>query len=323
MTKETLALARPSVAPDTIADLCKMLTYMRPARSATEAQFVETFVKPLGTAPDAYGNHWRIIGKGSPIMWSCHTDTVHKTAGKQGLEYGDGYLTTPNGSCLGADCGAGVWLMSRMIRAGIPGTYIFHREEEIGGHGSEFIASETPERLAGIKFAIAFDRKGERDIITHQYSGRTASDKFAYSLSKILDMGHAADDSGTFTDTANYSAIIPECTNLSVGYGKAHSAQEYLDVVYLTRLLKRLLKADFAGLVCDRDPAVVDPADFYQGDWRDGPAGGFGSKTVSPFMHRLGDTMADLVYENPERVADFLEACGYSVDDLIEYMGDK
>jgi hypothetical protein len=43
-------------------------------------------------------------------------------------------------SCLGADDAAGVWLLCEMIRAGIPGLYVFHRNEERGGRGAEFFA---------------------------------------------------------------------------------------------------------------------------------------------------------------------------------------
>ena len=314
MTRE-LKLARPLVAAKDIADLLEILTWMRPAGSAAEGEFVRKFVMPLGTTPDGYGNHWRIIGKASPILWSCHTDTVHKAGGKQRLEYGDGFITTPDGSCLGADCGAGVWLMARMIRAGIPGTYVFHREEEIGGMGSGFIANETPERLAGLKYAIAFDRKGTGDIITHQYGGRSASDDFAHSLAKCLDMGHLPDDGGTFTDTANYTDLIAECTNLSTGYGKAHSANEYLDVVYLSALLKRLLKADFSRLVCARTPGEMDAYDGAA--WWHGAS----SKARSePVLIGGLDTLEDIVYNNPQGVAEFLDACGYDADDLREYL---
>ena len=324
MTRETITLARACPAPDTIADLLKMLTYMRPAGSAMEAQFVRDFVEPLGTTPDGFGNHWRVIGKASPILWSCHTDTVHKTGGKQSVEYGDGYVTTPIGSCLGADCAAGVWLMSRMIRAGIPGTYVFHREEETGGQGSDYIAQEIPERLAGIQYAIAFDRKGTQDIITHQYGGRSASDDFAHSLAKVLEMGHMPDDGGTFTDTANYTQIVPECTNLSVGYGKAHSPNEYLDCAYLARLLKRILKADFSALVCARDPAAPDGQEDDTA-WWNGPAGGapkahYIQPRNEPLSYRSGDSLADIVYDNPDGVARFLDACGYNEDDLLDYL---
>ena len=35
------------------------------------------------------------------------------------------------------------------------------------------------------------------------------------------------DTGGSFTDTANYTDIIPECTNLSCGYYNAHTQSEY------------------------------------------------------------------------------------------------
>lgn len=303
--RETMILARRSPAADlpAIRELLSMLTYMRPARSPTEHLFVHKYVAPLGTTPDAYGNHWLTIGA-SPILWSCHTDTVHKVHGKQSVEYGDGYVTTSTGSCLGADCTAGVWLMANMIRAGIPGTYVFHREEETGGQGSEFIQTHTPERLAGIQFAVAFDRRGTSDIVTRQYNGRTASDAFARSFSAALGIELSPTD-GTFTDTANYAGLVPECSNISVGYDKAHSSHEYLDVVYLVKLCRALLKADFSTLEAHREPGTDD--------WP-GPK--------DPWDVAVDNDLQHLVWEHPADVAAFLEANGFTADDLIRFIAN-
>jgi acetylornithine deacetylase/succinyl-diaminopimelate desuccinylase-like protein len=282
-----------------------MLTYMRPARSPTEAAFVARFVAPLGAKPDGYGNYWLTIGR-SPILWSCHTDTVHKAHGKQRVEYGDGYATTPDGSCLGADCAAGVWLMAHMIRAGVPGTYVFHREEETGGQGSEYVQMHEPDRLDGIAFAIAFDRKGTQDIVTEQYCGRTASDRFAASLADALGASYMPVH-GTFTDTANYASVVPECSNISVGYDKAHSKREYLDVAYLTALLDKIKRADFSTLVVDRDPADDQyPTATDDGlDWA-----------------TADDGLDDLVWQHPGMAADFMRCCGFTAHDLADFIND-
>ena len=316
MTK-VINLGRAKVPLSSITDLTAILTFMRPANSKAEAAFVKRFVAPLGTTPDAFGNHWLTIGT-APILWSCHTDTVHKASGTQAIEYGDGFITTSKGSCLGADDGAGVWLMSRMIQAKIPGTYVFHREEEIGGHGSAYVADQLACMLDGVKFAIAFDRRGTKDIITHQARGRTASDAFAASLADALGMGHVGCDMGSFTDTANYADIVPECTNLSVGYGREHTGDEYLDVVYLTTLLAKILSADFTGLECARDPARGDWEDDYR-FWDHGAVTGSGGRVAYTSTR---EDMEDIIRRDPAGVAMFLKSCGYTETDLNEYLGD-
>lgn len=294
-----------------VRELLQMLTYRRPAWSNTEEAFIKRFIVPTGALPDEFGNYWLTIGDSCPILWSSHTDTVHKTKGNQKVLYGLNVASTEESNCLGADDTAGVWLMIQMIRAGVPGTYVFHRGEEIGGLGSEYIAKHTPERLHGIEFAIAFDRKGTTDVITHQYS-RTCSDRFAAEFVRCLPtMGLSPCSEGIFTDTQNYAHLIAECTNVAVGYFDAHRSTEWLDVGFLTDLRDAVLAADFTGLTAHRDPMVDDddlgPIPIRRDRiWDDAPV--------------ASREMDDFVYENPSDVADFLTECGYDVDDLLRYV---
>jgi acetylornithine deacetylase/succinyl-diaminopimelate desuccinylase-like protein len=149
---------------------------------------------------DDYGNIFLTIltldGGVPALMWTSHTDSVASRGEPYNSELGvyerDGSrilgLTTPNNgtSCLGADCGTGVWLMMAMINAKKPGRYAFFRDEETGCEGSKWAADNTPERFKGVVHAIAFDRAGTTDIITSQHGSRCASEAFATSLSQIL-----------------------------------------------------------------------------------------------------------------------------------------
>ena len=131
--------------------LLDMLTYARPRASESEAQFIARFLAPLpGWSVDAFGNGHVIIGE-SPILWSCHTDTVHRFSGRQTIHV-DPVTSIATlsrrsrkrgASCLGADDTVGVFLCHQMILAGIPGHYIFHYGEESGGIG---IRRHLPER---------------------------------------------------------------------------------------------------------------------------------------------------------------------------------
>jgi hypothetical protein len=241
--------------------LGSMLRYRRPHGSHTERMFIERFIAPLAS-PDAFGNYIVRIGR-APVLWSCHTDTVHNRGGIQRIvRQGALYALDPQehaSNCLGADCSTGVWLMVNMIQAGVEGLYIFHRGEECGGLGSSYIANLWPpsELLKDISFAIALDRARHRSIITHQLYGRCASDAFAYSLAQQLPY-FIPDDTGVFTDTAQYTHLIPECTNLSVGYEQEHSRLETQDIGFAYTLLNRLIHLDISVLVVARDPSVVD-----------------------------------------------------------------
>ena len=300
-----------------VSELLEMLRFKRPSGSPTESVFVQRFIASIpGATADACGNYWVKVGDDSPILWSSHFDTVHRTDGLQRLTYGHGVVTTDgsHNECLGADCTTGVWLMRQMILKAVPGLYVFHYGEEVGGIGSAHIAKHTPNRLEDIKFAIAFDRKGTTEIITHQGWQRTASDEFAESLAEALGLSLTASDQGTFTDTANYTGLVSECTNLAVGYYSQHSVHEYQDVHFACRLLDAILKADFSKLV-----AVRDPAEEGWDDWL-----GSNRYTSNRIYERdqwpeddaTSVSLANYVKQNPTAVADYLEALGIGIKDI-------
>lgn len=317
-------------APDT-KTLLAMLGYRRPAGSNAEAAFISRFLAPLGCKADAYGNMILRLGS-APVLWSSHTDTVHRKPGSQLIQMSDDcVITAPRSDCLGADCTAGVWLMVEMIRAGVPGLYIFHREEEVGGCGSSYIASKTPELVDGIKFAIAFDRRGTTSVITHQGRGRCCSDAFASSLIAGLDLGMEHDDGGTFTDTANYVDLVAECTNVSVGFQNEHRSTESLDLGHLLRLRDALLRLDLDRLVDVRKPGEDDDywnSSLWGDKWEDDEK--FADKwDVAPrFMGGSGrtksrakyDQLQDLVLEHPDAVADLLDALGVTAQDILSHV---
>lgn len=314
--------------------LLDMLTYKRPAGSRTEAEFITKFLMPFDPHIDGFGNLLIQIGENPTIMWSSHTDSVHHSDGRQELQFHGNMVSakvekvpvvrkgkTERGlstNCLGADCAAGVWLMMEMMKAGVPGLYIFHREEEIGGNGSSFIARETPEILEGIRFAIAFDRKGYDSVITHQ-GGRTASDAFAESLAAILGGVFKPDPTGLFTDTANYTGLIAECSNVSVGYFAAHGPTESLDIEFLRQLRDTLITADFSTLVEERKPAPKRA--WWDEEDDEHPYGG-GMGRFSFHRDRL-ETLEDFCWNNTGVVADFLDMMGITLEDLKEYADDN
>lgn len=73
-------------------------------------------------------------------------------------------------------------------------------------------------------------------------------------------------DGGVFTDTANYISIIPECTNISVGYDRQHGPHETLDVEHLLELRHAVLCLDWETLPTERDPAVKESRNWWGND---------------------------------------------------------
>lgn len=234
---------------------------------------VEEFTDWLAThAPKKYALHRSYDSVGnlhidarvdhtSRTLFVAHVDTVHRECGPnkirktQGMWYADG-------ACLGADDGAGCALLMHLLYAHVPGYYIFTQGEERGGIGAKFLADHSPELLGQFDRAIAFDRRGIDSVITHQGWGRCCSDEFASALSGELCadgvLMYLGDDTGVYTDTAEFVDIIPECTNISVGYMNEHSDRETLDIHHFAALAAAVVKIKWDALPTERDPTFVE-----------------------------------------------------------------
>lgn len=251
-----------SCTQDSIRDLFEMLMMKRPAFSWADVDFITNFLRPLGVEVDTFGNVYKKIGRNPLIAWSSHTDTVHDTPGYQLITKDDkGIIKIPQGSlsnCLGADDTAGVWLMCELIKAERPGLYIFHRAEERGGRGANWISTNRPKFVDGIQTMIALDRKANDSVITFQSGGRCCSDMFGKSLAEQMEKGGAGqyrlDQGGSFTDSACYTGLLAECTNLSVGYNYQHTRSEELDLVHLLKVREALIALNAKNLVIKRKP---------------------------------------------------------------------
>ena len=291
--------------------LIDMCSYMRPAYSDAEKDFCKTYLQPVFGEPDRHGNYIKVIGDQPALAFTAHTDTVHAIDGIQTLSVDDDFLTTMTGSCLGADCTTGLWLMLGMIEAGIEGVYIAHAAEEIGGVGSTALVKDNPVWLDDISACISFDRYGTESIITHQGGSRTASDEFAASLALALDMPFLKPDTGgTYTDSLEYAHIVPECTNISVGYYSQHSVRESQDLLFAEMLLERLIEADWSLLVYKRDPSV--------------PMGGIDYLTAAygdDEEEKALTKLDDLIFNYPQKVAQVLLEYGLTAELLAEEMG--
>jgi putative aminopeptidase FrvX len=297
-----------------IATISAMLSFRRPAGSKTEAAFIERFLTPLGVKKDKFGNHVLVVGDENPsILWSSHTDSVHHKPGYQKVEFDGKFIKLPaksKSNCLGADCAAGVWIMMEMIKAQVSGLYVFHAAEEIGCIGSRSIATKQPDFLANIKAAIAFDRKGTGSVITHQ-GARCCSDAFGKSMAAQLPERFKLDPTGVLTDTKMYMKLVPECTNISVGYYNEHHPEEVLDVDHLIELRDHMIKIDASKFEIKRDPKVVVHE----------PKKGSGLGQLNFLKNkREPRNMYDLVYWHPRKIVALLEAGGINFEQLRLYI---
>ncbi len=286
MTK-TIEAKAEVVQPKVDQLLVDILSWPRSHNSLDEIAFrawlqskLPSDTKSLGEGT-LYCELERPDGKPPTTLFSCHIDTVDPAVNPPGsrkklvfdpaLEIISLDRMNTVGTCLGADDGAGVWMLLQMIEEGIPGGYIFHTGEERGGIGANATLKDHAALLGRYEVALAFDRPRNNEVITHQGGLRCCSDKFADALIKALNLGYEKSTKGTFTDTKVYRRVIPECVNLGVGYQNQHGPDEFLDYSHLLALRDAIFTVQWESLPVDRNPAEPDPVPVYtppqQGKW--------------------------------------------------------
>ena len=288
--------------------LIQMLSWKTPSGSPESYAFANAYLKSFGE-PDEDGNYLLVIGHNPKVAHVCHYDTVHSEGGIQGVYEDGGYLYSDSNDCLGADDKTGIFILLQLIQAGTEGVYIVFDNEEVGCIGSSAMAEklhkalleDTDHPLKSVDIMISYDRKGTQDIITHQMGSRTCSDEFAKSLAKELEMEHKPDPTGSYTDSNEFAGLIPECTNLSVGYESQHTAKERQDIQYLDDLIYNLRFVEWDNLTVARTPE--DPvSDNYGSQW--------GCEEL--------DEIESFVREHPEQVAKMLSSYNFHLHDLYE-----
>ena len=227
----------------------------------------EDFIK------DKYDNLYWIIGK-SDTLFCAHLDTVDSGSPGKNLDIKhvfDGDIVKTDGkTILGGDDKAGVAIMLYMIEKGVPGFYLFTVGEEKGCVGSSKLSQalqvKMDDKYKDIKKIIAFDRKGYTSIITHQLEQRCCSDEFANALASEFEkagLKFMIDTTGGYCDSAEFADIMPECTNLSVGYFDQHAHIERQDLAFLEKMAEASCKVDWNSLPVRRDPKKVEYIDTY------------------------------------------------------------
>ncbi len=250
-----------------------LIQYRRPYDTKTDNLFADALAEYITTAlgydvtRDKVGNIFVRVGTNPSTAFTAHTDTVHNMGGVQTIGIDDTLLhavvNDPISNCLGADDTTGIVILLELMRAGTDAVYCFFRGEEVGGVGSseastDLYNSNGGHPMNGVNKVVSFDRRGYSDVITHQGHGNCASDTFASSLAYQLNMSgltYRADDSGIYTDSAEFMEDISECTNISVGYDNEHTRDEFQDLGFLfDYLIPAVLEVNWGSLPCLRDP---------------------------------------------------------------------
>lgn len=279
MTKQTKTILHKTLA--------RALSLARPHASVTTMEFTTWIFKHLpkhllGAAWLDAANNLHVDARTQDhhrTLFTAHVDTVHRASGPNKIRK----TTTKwyaDGAALGADDGVGCALLMHLMHAGVPAYYVFTQGEECGGIGAKHIAKEHQDLLSQFDRAVAFDRKGTDSVITHQGYGRCCSDAFAQHLADALNatndnLMYSPDNTGVYTDTAEFTDIIPECTNISCGYYFEHTTKEELDMVHFEQLAAAVALVNWDMCPTERDPKEVEykdeSYDMYMSKWNSMP----------------------------------------------------
>ena len=331
--------SKQTIQPIIVRTLERALSRKRPHKTHEVSNFTAWLFEQLPaelksfTFVDGAGNlHIDNRIEGSKTLFIAHVDTVHKDTGVNLIKKTQTHWYA-NGAPLGADDGAGCAMLMHLIHSGVRGYYIFSQGEECGGIGAKHIATHHIPLLKQFDRAIAFDRRGIDSVISHQGMGRCASDVFCQALASALNehndnLMYSPDDTGVYTDTAEFTDDIPECTNISVGYYNEHGDRENLDIVHFAALAIAASKVDWDGLPVDRDPTVPEYKDYGYGKGNYNTAWWSGYGVYDKGAKDTKVVMSDHWYDDEadyetERLYDCLydAQVGY-YDDLIEYIAE-
>lgn len=242
---------------------------------------------PNGYKKDEHGNFYIEIGINPSTMFTCHLDTADRKQEKVKHILDSNVIKTDGSTILGADDKAGMVILLYMIEKNIPGLYYFFIGEERGCVGSSRLSRfwNNTQFSKYITKCVSFDRRRTDSVITEQFHGECCSVEFATELSKRLnavDMNfkYRPDPTGIYTDSAQFTNLITECTNISVGYYNEHTCSERQDILHLKRLSEAVCKIDWETL-----PIVGPNGDVYGYEDYNWPIDNFDSESELEWSH--------------------------------------
>lgn len=168
------------------------------------------------------------------VLLTAHMDTVHKEL-PQKIEIGDGVLSSPQG--IGGDDRCGCYMIERIVETGRRPSILFCEDEEIGGVGSgKFTNTEYIDDLKELNFLVELDRMNGNDAVFYD----CGNEEFQKWVCKTTGCVKAY---GSFSDISHLS---PACgiasVNLSCGYYKAHTTDEYVVWDEMEKMIENVCK---------------------------------------------------------------------------------
>lgn len=133
---------------------------------------------------------------------------------------------------LGGDdkCGIFIALKVAEILRDVPMKILFTVQEETGCKGVKFFVKNNAEWLEDVRYSVTIDRRDYCHLLWSQRGVRSCSDNFA---AEVMYQGIRAGipvklEDGGSADVVTLRDYVPNAINISAGYYKAHTADEYI-----------------------------------------------------------------------------------------------
>ena len=203
-----------------------------------QIKYVNEHVKDVTIVTEQQAGGTNIyVTKGKADVYPCvvaHTDTVHDfVKGYCVRRIGNNFYAMDSTKMeqvgVGGDDKVGIWAALECIEKFDNIKAAFFHSEEKGCVGSK---AATPEFFQDVGYILQTDRRGNDDFVTNIGGVNLMSKKFKKAVKPLLDKhGFKFQDNGGLTDVKALKPISNvSVTNISSGYYKPHSDQEYVNI---------------------------------------------------------------------------------------------
>lgn len=154
-----------------------------------------------------------------PVLLVAHLDTVHSKLPNMILYDKDqNIVSSPNG--IGGDDRCGVYMIFEIIKK-FNCSVLFCEDEEDGGIGANKFVKTDLARTLDFNYIIEFDRANANDAVFYSCDN--------YDFEKFITRDFYKINYGTYSDICDIAPVIGcAAVNLSCGYYKAHTKDEYV-----------------------------------------------------------------------------------------------
>jgi hypothetical protein len=201
----------------------------------SQPQLKQYVIKQLALTHDiVVSDDGFVYAKGNfPVLLVAHMDTVHKNLPNTIVHNPKTQsISSPNG--IGGDDRCGIYMVLEIIKK-FNCSVLFTEDEEIGGIGADKFALTELAKGLEFNYMIEFDRANSKDAVFYECD----NPKFT----EFITRDFYKEAWGTFSDISVIAPVVGcAAVNLSCGYYKAHTTDEYVVLPEMEKSIEEACK---------------------------------------------------------------------------------